>query len=49
MENDELPDIEYLRDLADRLMNVPGPHVDQYDCDHLLQIAEALPSHPKAA
>lgn len=42
-ETPELSTAAYLRDLAERLMHVPAMHgTDQYDCDRLSAIAEAI-------
>jgi hypothetical protein len=39
----ELVPTYFLRDLADRLMNVPGTYgTDQYDTDRLYSIARAI-------
>jgi hypothetical protein len=41
--DDELPPVEYLRDLADRIFQIPVKHgVDQGDHSRLLEIARSL-------
>lgn len=41
--DDELPDVEYLRNLAQRLMYVPVMYgTDQADCDRLYRLAREL-------
>ena len=40
---EELSDVDYLRNLADRLFKVPAVYgVDQYDYERLLEIAFCL-------
>lgn len=43
----ELANVEYLRDLAERLRSVPGPHVDGYDIDRLLEVAREIDPTPR--
>lgn len=49
MENHEMSDAEYLRDLAERLMHVPATYgTDGYDTDRLSEIARyASTARPK--